>query len=385
MSFLDRVLDPPSYGWAHPDGSVVVPTRSQLVREALGRMNILRSRKNWLAFSNWFWTLSLAPFLVTFLVHHFSWPLVLAGFLYSMVGMGSYGTVWLHRYGTHGTYTFRHPFWRFVVRNLVIRVVPEEIYVVSHHVHHAKSDQAGDPYNARAGALYCFLADTNHQPIAKDLSREDYARVCKLMEPTGVEANTYEQYQRWGSYAHPLRMSVRFAANWAFWYAVFFLLGGHALATAIFGSAMIWAIGIRTFNYDSHGQGKDLRQDGIDFSRRDRSRNQLWPGFVAGEWHNNHHLLCSSARNGFLWYQLDLPFLFIRLLALVGAVSSYRDHTSVFFERHYLPYLDRVDPARAAKLRAKRGLAAAAPPDPTPVAAELSSTVDDDGERIAIA
>ena len=60
-AFLDRVLDPPSYGWAHPDGSVVVPTRAQLVREALSRMNVFRSRKNWLAFSNWAWTLSLAP------------------------------------------------------------------------------------------------------------------------------------------------------------------------------------------------------------------------------------------------------------------------------------------------------------------------------------
>jgi len=347
-------------------------------------MNILRSRKNWLAFSNWFWTLSLAPFLIAFVTYHFSWWLVVAGFFYSMVGMGSYGTVWLHRYGTHGTYNFSHPFWRLLVRNLVIRVVPEEIYIISHHVHHAKSDQAGDPYNSRAGGgLYCFLADTNHQPIAKDLSREDYARVCKLMEPTGVEANTYEQYLVWGSYAHPFRMTVRFAANWAFWYGTFYLLGGHALATAIFGSAMIWAIGIRTFNYDSHGQGKDQRQEGIDFSRRDMSRNQLWPGFVAGEWHNNHHLLCSSARNGFLWYQIDMPYVFIRMLAAIGAVSSYRDHTSVYFDKHYLPYLDRVDPARAAKIRAKRKPAAPVVEAPV-IDPEIPTTPPDAAENLTL-
>ena len=114
-SFLDRVLDRPSYGWANPDGSVVRPSAGVLIREALSRMNVFRSRKNWLAFSNWFWTLSLAPFLVTFALHYFSWPLVVAGFLYSMVGMGSYGTLWLHRYGTHGAYTIERPFFRFLV------------------------------------------------------------------------------------------------------------------------------------------------------------------------------------------------------------------------------------------------------------------------------
>ncbi|MBZ0121783.1 MAG: fatty acid desaturase, partial [Sandaracinaceae bacterium] len=303
MSFLDRVLDPPSYGWSTAEGELIVPSRGQLMREALSRMNILRSRKNWLAFTNWFWTISLAPFLVVFALQYFSWPLVVAGFFYSMVGMGSYGTIWLHRYGTHAAYTIKSPFWRMVVRNLVIRVVPEEIYIVSHHVHHAKSDQPGDPYCSRAGALYCFLADTNHQPIAKDLSEAEYARVCRMLDTTGIKQNTYAEYLRWGSIARPLRTSLEFAGNWAFWYGVFYLAGGHALATAIFGSAMIWAVGIRTFNYASHGSGKNRQRDGIDFSRRDRSINQLWPGFVAGEWHNNHHLLCSSARNGFLWYQ----------------------------------------------------------------------------------
>jgi stearoyl-CoA desaturase (delta-9 desaturase) len=351
-TFFDRALDPPSYGWqGSKEGG---PSRRALIAEALGRMNILRSRKNWLAFSNWLWTLSLAPFLVAFALFHFSWPLVVVGFFYSMVGMGSYGTLWLHRYGTHGAFTIDRPFWRFVVRNLMIRVVPEEIYIISHHVHHQKPDQAGDPYCSQAGPLYCFLADTNHQPIAKDLSAADYAKVVKMMAPTGVKGNSYEEYQRWGSYARPLRTTLEFLGNWAFWYGMFFLIGGHALATAIFGSAMIWAIGIRTFNFESHGKGIDKRKEGLDFSRRDRSINQLWPGYVAGEWHNNHHLLCSSARNGFLWWQLDLPYVAVRILSAIGAVDSYRDHTSVFFEKHYLPHLDRVDPARAAKLRARR-------------------------------
>ncbi|RLB49032.1 MAG: acyl-CoA desaturase [Deltaproteobacteria bacterium] len=348
MPFLDRVLRPPSYGWRTPEGELSVPTKRQLVGELFSRVNIFESRKNWPAFTSWFFTVSLAPVFVIFFYYHFSWPLAVAGFFYSMVGMGSYGTVWLHRYGTHGAYEFKSRFWRLVTRNLVIRVVPDEIYIISHHVHHAKSEKPGDPYNAEAGGLYCFLADTNHQPIARDLSRGDYDRVCRLMSRTGTPLHTYEQYLKWGTAEKPLRTIIDFLGNWAFWYGVFFLIGGHALATALFASAIMWAVGIRTFNYGAHGSGKDKQRDGVDFFRGDHSINQLWPGFVAGEWHNNHHLFGTSARNGFLWYQLDLPYLYIRFLKLIGAAHKVRNHTSIFFERHYLPYVARTKAAKSS-------------------------------------
>lgn len=339
MAFLDKVLRRPAYGWSNDDGSLSVPSAGALIREFFARVNVFRSRKNWQAFTMWLITTSLAPFFIAFFVFHFSWPLVAVGFVYSMVLMGSYGTVWLHRHGTHGAFEFKSKLWRLITRNLVIRVCPDEIYIISHHVHHAKSEEPGDPYNAAAGGLYCFLADTNHQPIATDLTREEYERVLRLLARTGAAHHTYEEYQRWGSAEKPLRTYVEFALNWLFWYAAFFLMGGHALATAIFGSAIVWAIGIRTFNYGAHGGGKDKRREGVDFCRRDMSINQLWPGFVAGEWHNNHHLFPTSARNGFLPYQLDLPYLYIRFLAAIGAVTNVRDQTADFYERHYRPYL----------------------------------------------
>ena len=73
-----------------------------------------------------------------------------------MIIMGTHGTIWLHRYCTHKSFTFRHKIWRFLTQNLVIKTVPEEMYVVSHHVHHVKSDEPGDPYNARAGFYTVF-------------------------------------------------------------------------------------------------------------------------------------------------------------------------------------------------------------------------------------
>ncbi|MFP2910024.1 fatty acid desaturase [Pyxidicoccus sp. 3LFB2] len=339
MAFLDRILEPPSYGYER-DGQLYVPTHRELGREFLARLNITRSRKNWVALFSWVTSLSFAIPLGLFFTYHFSWWLLALGFVYSMVALGTHGTIWLHRYSTHGAYQFKNAFFRELCRNLVIKIVVDEAYVISHHVHHSLVEQPGDPYNARAGWLYCFLADANHQGINKNLDRKDYAQLCKLMKHTGVHLNSYEGYQRWGSLCHPGWTVAHFALNWAFWYGAFFLIGGHALALALFGMAGVWAIGVRTFNFDGHGGGKDKRREGIDFNTRDQSINQLWPGYVAGEWHNNHHLYPSGARSGFLPYQLDLAWLFIRSWAWLGAISSYRDYKQDFLTRYYQPYLN---------------------------------------------
>jgi stearoyl-CoA desaturase (delta-9 desaturase) len=312
-----------------------------LWREFFSRLNVVRSRKNWLVLWSWVTTLSLLAPLVLFATRYFSWPLLALGFVYSMVVLGTHGTIWLHRYSTHRAYKFSNSLARFICRNLVLKIVPEEVYVVSHHVHHRFPDVPGDPYNPQAGWLYCFLADANHQGIRKDLTEREYEKLCKLMDHTGVRLNSFRQYQAWGTLCHPFWTVLHFALNWAFWYAIFFAIGGQALAVALFGASAVWALGVRTFNFEGHGKGSDRRRDGIDFHRKDRSVNQMWPGLVAGEWHNNHHLFPNSARSGFLPHQLDLAWLFIRSWAALGAIASYKDYTRDFFEQYYQPYQAR--------------------------------------------
>jgi fatty-acid desaturase len=339
MAFIDIVLRQPSYGWKNESGELIKPTKGELFREFLSRINIFKSKKNWLASLSWMWVILLLPFLYLFIFHYFSWWLFTAGFIYSMIFMGTYGTIWHHRYCTHGAYTFKNSFWRFITQNLVIRMIPEEIYVISHHVHHSKSDQPGDPYNAYGGWLYCFLADANHQPVALDLNENDYARAAALMDPTGIKCNSYAQYKKWGSVSCPAYSVGIWLLNWAFWYSIFFLIGGNALACTIFGSALIWAVGVRTFNFEGHGKGKDKRKEGVDFSEKDMSVNQYWPGIVAGEWHSNHHLFPSSARSGFLPFQIDFAWMYIYSLHKIGGISSFHNSKKQFYENHYLPYL----------------------------------------------
>jgi stearoyl-CoA desaturase (delta-9 desaturase) len=143
-----------------------------------------------------------------------------------------------------------------------------------------------------------------------------------------------------GFNSSPLNTVLLLILNWGFWFAVFYLVGGPGLACALFGGAFVWAVGVRTFNYEGHGKGEDKRTDGIDYNRKDMSINQLWPGIVAGEWHNNHHLYPKSARSGFKPHQVDFAWYYIKFLSMIGAVTYYRDSKKQFYKDHHEPYVN---------------------------------------------
>jgi stearoyl-CoA desaturase (delta-9 desaturase) len=56
------------------------------------------------------------------------------------------------------------------------------------------------------------------------------------------------------------------------------------------------------------------------FETRDDSRNSWWVALLTfGEgWHNNHHAHPTSAAHGLAWYEIDVNYLNIRALELVG-------------------------------------------------------------------
>lgn len=333
MAFIDKLLQEPRYGWATPAGELRKPTTAQLFREAFFRINIFRCKKNWIALISWVMTACMVPFLYLFLTDYFSWWLVLAIAVYSTIIMGTHGTVWFHRFGTHRAYTFSHPLWRLITQNLVIKTFPEEVYVLSHHVHHAKSDQPGDPYNPGGGFMYCMLSDVNHQAINREMNEPDYYRAAKLLRHTGVRINSYQQYQNWGTVTNPFYAILLWLLNWTVWFAILYAIGGMALVSALFSAAMLWFVFVRAFNYTGHGKGEAKHIEGIDFDRSNLSINQTRPGMFTGEWHNNHHLYPGSARAGFLPYQLDLAWIYIFCMYKIGVVESYHDSKKEFLRR----------------------------------------------------
>jgi stearoyl-CoA desaturase (delta-9 desaturase) len=71
-----------------------------------------------------------------------------------------------------------------------------------------------------------------------------------------------------------------------------------------------------TINSLSHGFGRRR------YETRDDSRNNFWLALLTlGEgWHNNHHHYPMSARQGFYWWEIDITYYGLRLLAALGVI-----------------------------------------------------------------
>jgi stearoyl-CoA desaturase (delta-9 desaturase) len=92
-SFIDDLLYAPSYGWKDKDNALVIPTKRQLWSEAFSRVNIFKTRKNWISFVSFLMLAGMLPFFVLFFWKYFSWYLVIAIVVYSMMIMGTHGTI----------------------------------------------------------------------------------------------------------------------------------------------------------------------------------------------------------------------------------------------------------------------------------------------------
>ena len=62
------------------------------------------------------------------------------------------------------------------------------------------------------------------------------------------------------------------------------------------------------------------------FATPDHSRNNWWLALLTfGEgWHNNHHRYPAAARQGFRWWEVDLTYYALRVLAVLGIVWDLR-------------------------------------------------------------
>ncbi len=62
------------------------------------------------------------------------------------------------------------------------------------------------------------------------------------------------------------------------------------------------------------------------YATRDDSRNNVWLALLTlGEgWHNNHHRYPAAARQGFYWWEIDIAWYGLRLLAALGVVRDLR-------------------------------------------------------------
>ncbi len=224
-------------------------------------------------------------------------------------------TAFYHRYFSHRAFhTTRTA--QFIFALLASSAVQRgPLWWASHHRHHhLHSDGPGDSHSPHVHGFFWshiawFLADENfatRQGLVCDLERYPELRWLDrfdVVAPTCLALVLYG-LGSWLEHAAPgLNTNGAQLMVW-----------GFCISTVVLYHA--------TFTINSLAHRFGARR----YATRDDSRNNFWLALITlGEgWHNNHHHFPGAARQGFYWWEIDLSYYGLRLLAALGLIWNLR-------------------------------------------------------------
>jgi sn-1 stearoyl-lipid 9-desaturase len=185
-------------------------------------------------------------------------------------------------------------------------------WVATHRVHHRYTDEEGDPHRPADGFWHAW-GNWLIKPIV-NLSGEQIEQVCPDLCRDPLYR--YLDFNHTRKHAKVcLWLSIAFKA------AILLFFGPWALLGNMLGNLFVF-VGPFWVNSICHLPNAGY----INFKTTDASRNVPWVGFWAlGEgWHNNHHAVPQSARHGIKPYEIDISWMFIKFLSLIGLASNIR-------------------------------------------------------------
>ena len=236
-------------------------------------------------------------------------------------------TAGYHRYFSHRTYKTTRAF-QFVLAVLgALSLQRGALWWAAHHRHHHRySDRYGDLHSP---GLQGFL----HAHVGWIL---DAANNETRLDRVGDLARYRELVwlDRWHALPGVLLAIALFAiggAPWLFW--GFF-----------FSTVLTWHA---TFCINSLTHMFGRRR----FRTKDDSRNSWVLALLTlGEgWHNNHHYWKASARQGFFWWEVDVSYYVLRLLAALGVVWELRQPPRELLAESSGPGGELLDPLRQGR------------------------------------
>ena len=209
-------------------------------------------------------------------------------------------TVFLHRHQAHNaldlspavSHFFR--FWLWLTTGTVTRE-----WVAVHRKHHARCETEDDPHSPRHKGILRVLFGGLWLYRAEARKPETLARFGQGTPDDWLERRVYSAYT-WLGILLMLIIDV-----------VLFGLPGFAIFAVQLIWIPFWAAGV------INGLGHYLGYRGFETS--DASTNIVPWGIIVGgeELHNNHHAYAASARLSNHWYEIDLGWIYIRLLAML--------------------------------------------------------------------
>lgn len=216
-------------------------------------------------------------------------------------------TIFLHRHQAHRAIEL-HPavshffrFWLWLTTGTVTRE-----WVAVHRKHHAHVETADDPHSPQVKGISTVVFQGARLYVQEARKAETQEEFGKGTPDDWIENNLYTRFRNFGLILMALIDVLLF--GWA--------------GLIIYAVQMVWipfwAAGV--INGVGHYWGYR------SFETSDASRNILPVGLIMGgeELHNNHHAYRQSARFSCKWWELDIGWLYIRLLEWLGLATVMR-------------------------------------------------------------
>jgi stearoyl-CoA desaturase (delta-9 desaturase) len=337
---LDRIkhhpIIEPTFGYTASRDLPYKPRVSEVLHEWLDSMNAIKYPTRSLIVLNFSFHFMTAIVFVFFMLQRP--PLdSLIFMLASVCALGTiYNTVWYHRYCSHAAFRFRKDSYAklFLWSNPIL--FREECYAIPHLIHHQRTEKPGDPYGPHLGWLGNYLATESAQKTNPSLTKQEYEVLVASIAHISLRTNSHAKFIRTGSIEKVNYYLTRICFAQLAWAAVAFAIGGIPHLLAWFSAIFFISFLIRDFNWTGHGGNfRQVKRKGWEFDNKSYALNQCFYGYLASEWHDNHHKYPFSANNGFLPGQFDLAFQIIKLMHRVGIVESYVDARPIF-KKDYL-------------------------------------------------
>jgi len=207
-------------------------------------------------------------------------------------------TGFYHRYFSHRTFrTSRAMQFLFALIGAAAVQRGPLWWAAHHRHHHAHSDDADDSHSPQQHGFVW-----SH--IGWFMSRRNFATCTELIR----DLTRYPELRFLDRF--DVIMPVALAS------LLFFIGGAQLLIWGFFISTVALYHGTFTVNSLAHVFGKRR------YATRDHSRNNWFLALITfGEgWHNNHHHFPGSVRQGFYWWEVDLTYYVLRVLAAVGLI-----------------------------------------------------------------
>ena len=225
-------------------------------------------------------------------------------------------TGFYHRYFSHNAYrTSRAAQFVFALVGATGVQRGALWWASQHRHHHVHSDQPDDVHSARQHGFFWshmgwFMARENFATRRERVERLLQYPELRFLDrydalvPLLFALSLYGAGEALAHFAPALQTSGWQMVVW-----------GFCLSTVVLYHATF------TINSLTHCFGRRR------YATRDDSRNNLWLALLTfGEgWHNNHHHFPGSVRQGFFWWEIDMTYYGLRLLAALGIIWDLKE------------------------------------------------------------